>query len=477
MLLSVILKRKSLASLPGVFSNALTVIAITVIYYNNKKVEKYQNDLREQAVTDMLTGLPNMYACTMLVMDLVERGEQFANVTVNINGFKNLNDQMGFDAGNRILMEAAKRWQEVAESGRTGTQDFVSHLSGDEYALVIRDYRSEEELLNTIRQYEAALSTRLTVEGREFFITASFGYAEYPTDAKTVDAVCSYSAAAMREIKRANSSNRILRFSPDLLKTERTLEIENIIRDALEHDLVYFNLQPQFDMAHKLRGFEALARMKNTDGKPVSPGEFIPVAESVGLVDKIDGTVFRKAAVFFGRVIRETGSKAILSINVSVRHLMKRDFLDEVRSILEESGVPAAQLEIEITESIMIDSVDRALRCIEELGKLGIKLAIDDFGTGYSSLSYLHRLPANLLKIDKSFIDKMNTGASSRAYVAAIISIGHIMGFSVISEGVEEQAQLEALKEISCDYIQGYLWGRPLPAEDAEKLMRESAAQ
>ena len=125
----------------------------------------------------------------------------------------------------------------------------------------------------------------------------------------------------------------------------------------------------------------------------------------------------------------------------------------------------------------MIDSVDRALRCIEELGKLGIKLAIDDFGTGYSSLSYLHRLPANLLKIDKSFIDKMNTGASSRAYVAAIISIGHIMGFSVISEGVEEQAQLEALKEIGCDYIQGYLWGRPLPAEDAEKLMRESAAQ
>ena len=163
----------------------------------------------------------------------------------------------------------------------------------------------------------------------------------------------------------------------------------------------------------------------------------------------------------------------MLSLNASVRHLMKRDFIDEVTSLLKNSGIPAEKLEIEITESIMIDSVDKAQKCIDEIKNLGIKIAIDDFGTGYSSLGYLNKFPANLLKIDKSFIDKMNTGESSRQYVAAIISIGHIMGFDVISEGVEEENQLETLSEIGCDFIQGFIWGRPLSAEDAEKLVMD----
>ena len=155
---------------------------------------------------------------------------------------------------------------------------------------------------------------------------------------------------------------------------------------------------------------------------------------------------------------------------------MKKDFLDEVRGIVKESGIPTKNLEIEITESIMIDSVDEALSIINEIKAMGIQIAIDDFGTGYSSLSYLNKFPANLLKVDKSFIDKMNTSDSSRQYVAAIISIGHIMGFDVISEGVEEPDQLETLRDIGCDFIQGYIWGKPLSMEDAEKVA-VSAAQ
>lgn len=153
---------------------------------------------------------------------------------------------------------------------------------------------------------------------------------------------------------------------------------------------------------------------------------------------------------------------------------MKNDFLAEIRELLAASGIPADKLEIEITESIMIDSVDKALECVNALKDMGIKLAIDDFGTGYSSLSYLNSFPANLLKIDKSFIDKMNTSESSRQYVAAIISIGHIMGFDVISEGVEQDEQIETLRKIGCDYIQGFIWGRPLMPEDAERLVMEA---
>jgi EAL domain-containing protein (putative c-di-GMP-specific phosphodiesterase class I) len=213
--------------------------------------------------------------------------------------------------------------------------------------------------------------------------------------------------------------------------------------------------------------------MKDTDGNFISPGEFIPVAEKVGLVDKVDGTVFRKAAMFLGELIKKTGADIVLSVNVSVRHLMKNDFLDELKEILNESGLASDRVEIEITESIMIDSAEKAIMCIDKLHEMGIKIAIDDFGTGYSSLSYLNNFPANILKIDKSFIDKMNMNESSKQYVAAIISIGHIMGFDVISEGVEEERQLETLREIGCDFIQGFIWGRPLPKEEAEKLVTD----
>ena len=163
----------------------------------------------------------------------------------------------------------------------------------------------------------------------------------------------------------------------------------------------------------------------------------------------------------------------VLSVNVSVRHLMKNDFIDEIRSLLELSRIPAHQLEIEITESIMIDSAEKALQCINDIKDMGMKIAIDDFGTGYSSLSYLSHFPANLLKIDKSFIDEMEKSESSKQYVAAIISMGHIMGFDVIAEGVEHNEQLETLRDVGCDLVQGFIWGRPLPKEEVEKLVMD----
>jgi diguanylate cyclase (GGDEF)-like protein len=471
-----VIRSHNLNSLPGIFGNLLTIMAISVIFVNNNKMLESEKKLRNQAVTDGLTGLPNSFACTEILNDLVRKNEPFALVSIDINDFKSINDTMGFNMGNAVLKEISTRWKTIADSGISGTLDFITRISGDEFMLIIRDYHSPEDIRLTVEQYESVLRNRLTIEDFDFYITASFGYAEFPKDAQTRDAALSYANAAMNEVKRANSSNRILHFTPDLLKLEHTLEIEGKIRAALDNDTIFFHLQPQFDMSHKLRGFEALARMKDENGSFISPGEFIPTAEKVGLIDKVDGTVFRKAAVFFGDLIRKSNADFMLSINVSVRHLMKNDFLDEIRETLRVSGIPADHLEIEITESIMIDSAEKALNCINELKKMGIQLAIDDFGTGYSSLSYLNSFPANLLKIDKSFIDKMNTSDSSKQYVAAIISIGHIMGFHVISEGVEETAQLETLRSIGCDYIQGYLWGRPLPQEEAEKLVMESVS-
>ncbi len=429
--------------------------------------------LQHMSYTETLTGLPNRFASRERISKLIENGETFTAVAIDLNNFKSINDTLGFDAGNQVLVEIAKRWDALSEGAPEQSDCFLSRTSGDEFVLLIRNYKNQEDLLNTIDKYVNALRENLTVDGCDLHVSASFGYAEYPTDADSADSLLSRANAAMKEIKKANSSQHVLRFTPDILRDEHILEIENMIRTAIENDTIFFNLQPQYDMDHKLRGFEALARMRDAAGNVISPGEFIPVAEKVGLIDRVDGIVFKKAGRFFGELLKKTGADLTLSINASVRHLMKNDFLSEIRELILTSDIPASKLEIEITESIMIDSAEKALRCIDEIKSMGIQIAIDDFGTGYSSLSYLNRFPANLLKIDKSFIDKMDSSESSRQYVASIISIGHILGFDVISEGVEDPEQLKTLKEIGCDFIQGFIWGHPMSAEDSEKLVTE----
>ena len=462
------------SSLAGIFTDLFTLLAVIIMYLNNKQINRIQKILREQAVTDSLTGLPNRLACNELIKTLVKKNEKFALAMIDLNNFKTINDTLGHNAGNEVLKEIATRWKYGADSGLSGTHDFITRQGGDEFTLIIRDFKTDDDIYNAIKYYESVLEKKIMLKERDFFASASFGYAEYPADADNTDTLFSYADMAMYEIKRANSSAHILRFTPDLLADgEHSIEIERKIRTALEENTIFFDLQPQFDMNHKLRGFEALARMKDNEGNIIPPGEFIPIAETVGLVDRIDDRIFRNSTKFFGELIQKSGIDAVLSVNVSVRHLIKDNFVDEVKSVLKKNGVPPKQLELEITESIMIDSEGPAITNIKALKEMGIRIAIDDFGTGYSSLSYLNRIPADLLKIDKSFIDKMNSSDSSKQYVASIISIGHIMNFDVISEGVEGDDQLSTLRDIGCDLIQGFIWGHPMSPEEAEKLVHQ----
>ena len=464
----------NLSSLPGLFANVLTLIVVVVIYLTNRKIEEYQYKIQEQATTDVLTGLPNGFASSALINELIRRNSPFSNATININNFKIINDTMGFEIGNKVLLEISSKWRKIADEGLSGTLDFVSRINGDEFSLVVRGYDSIEDVEKTIKKYESVLDERMLIDGYEVFVNASFGYAAFPLDATEFNTLINYSVAAMKEIKRINSSEHILRFTPELLKDKKSLVIDNKVRYALENDMIGFNLQPQYDMSHKLRGFEALARMKDNEGNSISPVEFIPAAERLGMIDSLDLMVYRKSAIFIGELIRETGSDITLSINASVKHLMKSGFAQEIRSLLEDSGIPPKQLEIEITESILIESAEKAADCLNELKDMGIRIAIDDFGTGYSSLSYLNSLPSDILKIDKSFIDKMNDSDSSEKYVEAIISLAHVLDLEVIAEGVEEPEQLKTLSNIHCDYIQGFIWGKPLTQDEAEKLLTDS---
>ena len=466
--------RKNMASMPGLFMSLSALVTIFLIHNNSLHTRDYQFRLRQQAVTDRLTGLPNQFACSELVNALLARKTPFAVVCIDLNHFKSINNTMGRNTGNQVLVEVANRLKKALESGQSGTRDFLACQGGVEFTLILQGYKSHEDIEKSIACYNNALEQKLTLDSCDYYITATYGYAEYPTDAEDGDTLLTYAFSALYEAKR--TSSRVCRFTPDILQTEQTLEIERKIRMALERNTLCFYLQPQFDISHRLRGFEALARLKDEDGSFISPAQFIPVAEKAGLIDKIDRRIFRDSAMFLGELIRRTGTDLTLSVNVSARHLMRNDFLDEVRSIVTTCDFPVKDLEIEITESVMIDSAEEALSCINEIKRMGARIALDDFGTGYSSLSYLNTFPADILKVDKSFIDKMNSSDSSKQYVAAIISIGHIMNFDVISEGVEEPEQLDTLRSIGCDYIQGYIWGRPLPPEEAEALVLNSVA-
>lgn len=458
-------------SIQGFFANLFAIITCLIIYVNNRRIERYQMRLRSQAVVDPLTGLPNRFACVEMAEKFIAKSVKFAVVSVDLDNFKGINDTMGHETGDKAIAQIAGRWKALADSRKTGTREFVARLSGDDFYLLIWNYGSSQDILDTINSYKAELERKITIDGCDYFMTAGFGYAEFPEDADSSVSIFACASAAMHEAKRRGGEKRAVRFSANHLRSAQTLEMERKIRAALDNDGVFFQLQPQFDTERKLRGFEALARMKDADGSLISPVDFIPVAERMGLVDKIDALVFRKAAKFLADLMKERGKQIILCINVSVRHLMKNNFLDELKEIIDSSGIAPGNLEIEITESIMIDSAEKALECIKQVKEMGVKVAIDDFGTGYSSLSYLNKLPADILKIDKSFIDVMNTSESSKKYVATIISLGHLLNLKVISEGVETADQLATLENIGCDYIQGFLWGRPLAPQDAAQLV------
>ncbi len=461
-------------SLPGFFSSTLIIGAISIIHFSYRKIIRYQQSIREQAVTDRITGLPNRFACEELTADLHKRNERFALVSIDLNDFKSINNTMGHETGDKMLMEIAKRWKLLANSLKSGTVDFIARNSGDEFLLVISEYESIVAIEKTIDIYRAELEKKITIEDCDYYQTACFGYALFPEDSNIVENLYLYADAAVHETKKSGSGSRSLRFSPEFLNTEKALDIERKIRSAISNDKIFFHLQPQYDIDHKLRGFEALARMKDDNGNFISPADFIPIAEKTGLVDRIDIRVFDLAVDFLGKVIQETGSDITLSVNVSVRHLMKNSFIEDITRIMSSHNVDPKRIEIEITESIMIDSAEKALQRINDIKEMGMQVAIDDFGTGYSSLSYLNNFPSDMLKIDKSFIDQMNLSDSSRQYVAMIISLGHLLDLKVISEGVESPDQVDVLKGFGCDYIQGFVWGRPMPPEEARKLVAEA---
>lgn len=448
-----------------------TGVANLMFYLVTLFVLSRQFKIREiEARTDILTGLYNRRGLYKIIRRKSENREPFSVVYIDLGNFKFINDNYGHVFGDRVMTIVSKRLTDTV--GKAG---LVTRIGGDEFVILLDDELQPEELANKMLNKVRERMEIHTENGRvDCYLDAWAGISIYPRDSVNYEELIKFADIAMYHATK-DKSDRAYRFDKNMADIlARQLELEHLVKEGIEKNYFYMVYQPQYSMKEKkLRGFEALIRMRTPEGKNVSPGEFIPIAEGSDLIMKIDSMVLEMTLKEFKPVVQNLNQEVTVSVNVSAKNIASPDFVEKIARVLEKTGYPAENLEIEMTEYSLAQNVDVTINNIASLRKMGVQVALDDFGTGYTSLAYLSKMPINLLKIDKTLIDDIESAGKHRDFVRAAIYMGHLMGCEVISEGVEYDNQTGILKELECDFVQGYIWGRPLPFKDAEELCRK----
>lgn len=416
--------------------------------------------------TDALTGLPNRrvladridWALSMSRRDATP----FALLYVDLDRFKHINESLGEQVGDRVLLEVTDRIK-----GCLRQVDTVARLGGDEFALLIHGADASGAEASARRVLEA-MTRPFDVDGMSFTVTCSVGIALHPSDGASVDVLVRNAARAMRGVKiTGRASYRFHEPGPDTDPRSR-MQLDHAMRQALASGRFRLHYQPQIELASgRLVGAEALIRWRDPELGEVPPGDFIPVAEDSGFIVAIGDWVLREA-VRQAAAWHACGWDLPVSVNVSALQFQQADFVDRVACTVRDAGLPAHLLELELTESILLRDAAAALERLEALAALGVAMAIDDFGTGYSSLAYLKRFPIQRLKIDRSFVRGLPDDESDASIVAAIINLGRALDLRVIAEGVETEPQRQCLLDAGCDQFQGFLYAPALEAEQFE---------
>lgn len=434
--------------------------------------KRYEQQLLRQANYDILTGLPNrMLALDRLKLALAQArrdGNLVAVMFLDLDNFKNINDTMGHDAGDSLLIEAARR----VSSCLRGTST-VARLGGDEFLVILpglKETDSAEQVADRILQ---TFLPPFHLGGQEVFVSTSIGIAIYPSDSDNSSNLLQNADAAMYEAK-ANGKSSFKRFSPEMKEVSlERLHMESRLRRALELEEMQLYFQPIVEAdSGRLIGAEALIRWNNPSMGLVPPDRFIPLAEETGMIIPIGKWVIHAACEANRRWEDETGLALSISVNVSPRQFRDPGFVEMVESALRENGIDPKRLELEITERLILDNTIETADILRQLDQSGIRLSVDDFGTGYSALSYLKSYPFDTLKIDKSFVQDVMKEQDDAALVKAIINMAHSLGLRVIAEGVEEEAQTHFLQHEGCDYSQGFFYSRPLPEDEFSEWLR-----
>lgn len=422
---------------------------------------------------DALTGLPNRQLLEERLGRVIDTAgdKGAALICLDLDNLKNINESLGHTYGDMILIEAARK----ISTGVRST-DTVARFGGDVFMMVLQDVGSEDEATQVARQLIAEFSRPITLEGhgQDVFVTASIGIALYPHDGADVNELLRNADTAAIHAKQRGRNNFQF-FTEDMnVRALERLHLENRLRNALERGEMVLHYQPKVELrGGHIVGVEALIRWRDPEHGLVPPGKFIPLAEETGLIVPLGDWVLREACAQ-AKAWRDAGLKPIrMAVNLSALHLSKKNLVAEIAQILEEADLPPDILDVEITESSLMANAEETVSILRELRAMGVHLAADDFGTGYSSLNYLRNFPLDSLKIDSSFISDIGSGGSGEMLVSAIIAIGQSLGLEVVAEGVENEAQLSFLRQQWCDQIQGFLFCRPVPAEEIEVLLRQ----
>jgi len=427
--------------------------------------------LYHQAHYDPLTGLPNrLYFRDQLDRMLARalRGEErFAVLFVDLDYFKRVNDSLGHSAGDVVLRDAADRMRNCVRE-----TDIVARLGGDEFTLLITDIKSTRDPQIVAEHVIAAMSTPFAIAGHEHFMNASIGIALYPDDGVTADDLLRNADTAMYRAKDSGRGQSVFfekRMNADAvarLRAER--ELHHGI-DRNEFVLVY---QPQLDLeTGRISGAEALLRWDHPDRGLLAPAHFIQLAEETGLIEKLGEWVLREACAQFQKWHRDGIAVPRVGVNVSPRQFQQKGFIDTLDKIVRDCGMQASCLEVEITESLLLEGSPAVETMLRKLKSIGVQIALDDFGTGYSSLAYLKRFPVDVVKIDRAFVKDLPGDEGSAAITAAIIAMAHALHKKVVAEGVETEEQLAFLRRLRCDHIQGYYLSMPLSPVDLAALI------
>ena len=428
-----------------------------------------QERLTYLALYDTLTGLPNRTLFHERLSQAIQSAHggdgRLALALIDLERFKAINDTLGQPMGDRVLQAVARRLQEQA-----GDLNRVARLGSNLFALMFPAISGAEEVARRLEEAAAKFfGVPLQIEGREVRLAAKAGIAVFPEDGKEADALFRNAEAALKRAKE--TGERYLFYAPQInARVSEQVELEGRLRKAVEKGELYLHFQPKVDlMNRRLVGLEALMRWKGPDGQPVSPAKFVPVLEETGLILEA-GRQAIAAASAAHRAWQARGLRPPrIAVNVSALQLRRRSFVADVRAALGPGeAADGGGVDIEITESLLMDDVDESIRKLRELRDLGMHIALDDFGTGYSSLAYLSQLPVDALKIDRGFVHGMTQRAGDTSIISIIISLAQSLRLKVVAEGVESEQQAELLRLLRCDQAQGYLFGAPVPAAEIE---------
>ncbi|MGB7541155.1 MAG: EAL domain-containing protein, partial [Burkholderiales bacterium] len=460
---------------PGKFSTEqvsfLQSIANTLAAAVDRKHTEEQ--LTRLAQFDTTTGLPNRVLFhDRLEQSLVQgkRNDWLVGVMfIDLDRFKVVNDTLGHNFGDKLLVEVGAR---LVQSVRGG--DTVGRLSGDEFAVVLSDLARADDAGLVAQKVLEGFSAPFDLDGHKAYVTASIGIAVSPGDGLDPDVLLKNADTAMYRVK-SKGRNAYQFYMPEMNeRAVERLELETDLRGALERGEFFLHYQPKVELrSHSVIGFEALLRWKNRNKGLVPPAEFIPLLEETGLINPVGEWALREVCRQIKAWQRSVVKALPVAVNLSARQFQQKDLDVKIRQILAENGVDPALLEIEITESFLMHDAELAARTLQALQDSGVRVSVDDFGTGYSSLSYLRRFRLDALKIDRSFVDNVVANGDDAAITLAIINIAHSLKLNVVAEGVETEAQLNFLSANGCDAAQGYLFSKPVGAEECERMLRE----